>query len=260
MLHHFRYWLTLNHMDRVRRYGLLSHLRFVFNFNLNRVLVNLQRSLADLPPLDLPTGLHFRSADLTETNDRDQWIRLVNGAYPDGAEDACSAERHRTGHAFLSDVEVFFLCKYGQPIATISTGVFRNHPTFGGDARIAVDSKHQGQGLGHRLILFALHHLRTKGLSHCEAVITLMREQSLRLHFKLGFRLQPERARWCFDTQRRMWPVRSLAHLRLAALQRQCIEGRSAIEHNQALRPVHPARTPQTKLSLQAALRQPTKP
>lgn len=215
-----RYWLAVDHLAQVRRHGLRNHLRYVFNFNVDRVVVNLQRDLDDLPPLEVPGGLTFRPADLTLAEDRAHWIRLVNGAYPDATEDDHSAERLLSTHAFLTDMEVFFLCRGDRPIAKVSTGVFRNAPTFGGDARIAVDPAEQGQGLGRTLILFALHRLRSKGLTHAEAVITLKREQSLRLHFKLGFQIPPHRRQWNFDIQRRMWPVRQLVKARLLRIQR----------------------------------------
>lgn len=229
-----RYWLGVDHLAQVRRHGLRNHLRYVFNFNVDRVVVNLQRDLDDLPPLEVPEGLTFRPADLRDAADRAHWIRLVNAAYFDATEDDRSAERLLSTHAFLTDMEVFFLCRDDRPIATVSTGVFRNAPTFGGDARIAVDPAEQGQGLGRTLILFALHRLRSKGLTHAEAVITLKREQSLRLHFKLDFQIPPHRRQWNFDIQRRMWPVRWLVHSRLRRIQRGCI----APTHGQSSTPV----------------------
>lgn len=212
----------MDHCQRIRRFGLPAHLRYVFNFNVDGVVANLQRDLSDLPPLDVAEGLIFRTADLTRAEDRAHWIRLVNDAYPDATEDDRSAERHRSEHAFLSCMEVFFLCRGAHPIATVSTGVFRNAPEVGGDARIAVDRAEQGKGLGRLVILFALHRLREKGLRCAEAVITLKREQSLRLHFRLGFQIQPDRSLWNFDIQRRMWPVRCLVHARLKRIQRSC--------------------------------------
>lgn len=219
-IENLRHWLGVDHLAQIRKHGLRSHLRYVFNFNVDRVVVNLHRELDALPPLNVPEGLSFRPADLRDAADRAHWIRLVNAAYFDATEDDRSAERLLSTHAFLTDMEVFFLCRGDRPIATVSTGVFRSAPTFGGDARIAVDPAEQGQGLGRTLILFALHHLRSKGLTHAEAVITLKREVSLRLHFKLGFQIPPYRSQWNFDIQRRMWPVRQLVKARLRRIQR----------------------------------------
>lgn len=219
-MQHLKYWTSMDHLARIRRYGLAAHLRFVFNFNVDRVVVNLHRELKDLPVLEIPGGLIFRLADLNNPTDQAHWIALVNNAYPDGREDKETAQRLRNGHAFLAEVETFFLCYNDKPIGTVSTGVFRSDPAFGGDARIAVDPSSQGQGLGRLLILFALHHLSAKGLSHAETVITLIRETSIRMHFKLGFRIPSSRTLWKFDVQKRMWPVRWIVQKRLLKLYR----------------------------------------
>lgn len=212
---HLEYWFTMDHAARIRRHGLFAHLRFVFNFNVDRVVVNLHRDLKDLPELEIPPGLAFRRADLDEPTDQAHWIDLVNSAYPDGRENKETAHGLRHGHTFLAEVETFFLCDQDNTIGTVSIGVFRNDPTFGGDARIAVDPTVQGRGLGRLLIVFALHQLKAKGLHHAEAVITLMRETSIRMHFKLGFRIPESRSLWKFDIQKRMWPVRRIVRARL---------------------------------------------
>jgi len=221
---HLEYWFSIDHLARIRRYGLLAHLRFVFNFNVDRVVVNLHRELKDLPELTVPTGLMFRQADLEEPTDQAHWIGLVNSAYPDGRENKDSAQRLRHGHAFLAEVETFFLCDGERPIGTVSIGVFRTYPNFGGDARIAVDPTEQGRGLGRLLILFALHQMSAKGQHHAEAVITLMRETSIRMHFKFGFHVPPNRSSWKFDVQKRMWPVRRIVRARLERIRQQTLE------------------------------------
>lgn len=205
---HWSYWLRMDHAERIRRFGLRSHLAYVFNFNINRTVVNLQRDLKDLPELSVPKDLHFRPAAFDDPVDRSAWIELINTAYPDGHEDQTTLDRLCHTHPFLTEVETFFLVQGAEPIATVSTGVFRKATSWGGDARIAVSPSQQGRGLGRLMILYALHNLRARQLSNVEAVITMKREQSLRLHFKLGFRLQTDRSKWCIDIQKRMWPAR----------------------------------------------------
>ncbi len=220
-MEHLKYWLKLDNLTRIRRYGPRSHLRYVLNPNVDRVVVNLQRELKDLPELRMPKGFEFRPAHLDEPVDQAHWVRLVNTAYPDGREDKDSAQRLKHGHAFLAHVETFFLCCSSKPVGTVSIGVFRSDPTYGGHARIAVDPSFQGQGLGSLLVRFALHHLHAKGLIHAEAVITLMRKTSIRLHFKLGFQIPPNRSMWKFDKQKRIWPVRRIVRSRLYRIRHQ---------------------------------------
>lgn len=209
------YWISINHIERIKTYGFFSHLRYVFNFNICRIVVNLQADLTKLPPLKFPIGYSVREMNTKNPEDITEWIRIVNEAYPDAVESENSFQRHLCNHSFLKVEKIFFLNMNGKPIGTITTGRYIKNPSIGGDARIAVLPSEQGKGLGLFIINYAFHYLRDLGIDNAESVITLKRIQSILLHLKCGFHPQFDRDKIHFDMQKRMWPVRWIAYSKL---------------------------------------------
>ncbi len=212
------YWLSINHMERIKTYGLVPHFKYVFNFNVSRVVVNLQANLADLPPLITPEGYMVRQMETTDKKEIAIWIRIVNNAYPDADENEESFMKHLYKHPFLEAQKIFFLIRDQVIVGTVTTGRYRKNPEYGGDARIAILPTEQGKGLGFFAINYAFHYIKNQGISKGETVISLRRTPSLLLHFKCGFRPEFDRSKLMFDVQKRMWPVRMIVKKKVQKL------------------------------------------
>jgi len=218
---HLKYWLSINHLERIKTYGFFTHLRYVFNFNISGIVVNLQADLTKLPPLKYPPGYSVKEMDNDNPEDIAAWIRIVNEAYPDASENENTFHILLHSHPFLEVEKIFFFTRSNRPVATVTTGRYRKNRNVGGDARIAVLPTEQGKGLGLFTINYAFHYLKSLGLNQGETVITLKREQSILLHIKCGFRLQPDREKVMFDIQKRMWPARLIAKQKFIKLNNQ---------------------------------------
>jgi GNAT superfamily N-acetyltransferase len=218
---HLKYWLSINHLERIKTYGFFTHLRYVFNYNVSGIVVNLQADLSKLPPLKYPPGYSVREMDTTNVKDIAAWIRIVNEAYPDASENENTFHKLLHSHPFLAIEKIFFITGNDRPVGTVTTGRYRKNRNVGGDARLAVLLTEQGKGLGFFAINYAFHYLKSQGINQGETVITLKRKQSIALHIKCGFKLQPDREKVMFDIQKRMWPARLLAKRKVINIYRR---------------------------------------
>lgn len=205
------YWFSINHFNRIKNYGFLAHLRYVFNFNINRIVVNLQADLTQLPLLLIPEGFEIREMNADNRVDIATWIDIVNQSYPDASEDNSTFFNLLYHHPFLIVEKIFFITKCSVPVGTVTAGRYRKNRSTGGDARIAILPREQGKGLGLLAINYAFHFLRNLGIESGETVITLKRTRSILLHFRCGFVPQYDRSKVIVDVQKRMWPARLIA-------------------------------------------------
>lgn len=218
----------IGHIESTKKYGVLTHLRYIFNFNVSRIVVNMHADLKELPPLTCPAGYAVREMDADDPEEIAAWISLVNQAYPDADETPETFLKHRDRHAFLDAPKIFFVTKDARIVATFTAGLYRSNPEYGGDSRIAVLPTERGKGIGIFCINYAFHFLRNQGAGKGESVIMIRRTQSLLLHFRCGFRPEFDRRKVMFNPQRRMWPARWIARRRVERLHAQfCSEGNS---------------------------------
>lgn len=214
-----KYWLAINHLDRIKQYGLKSHLNYMFNFNLSRFCISMQADLEHLPPLEFPKGYAVREMDVNDEQEIKTWLYIVNTAYTDAEETSETFQKHLHNHSFLTNQKVFFIYKENDVknvIGTVSVGIFKSNAEWGGDSRIAILPSERGKGLGFFAVNYAFHYL-FENMKTCkgESVISFHRNQSLVLHYKCGFKPQFDRKKLNFDTQKRMWPIRQIAKMRV---------------------------------------------
>ncbi len=213
-LKNLRYWLSINHLERIKTYGFYTHIRYIFNFNVSGIVVNLQADLSKLPPLKYPPEFSVQEMDTDNPEEIGLWIQIVNEAYSDACENYESFQRHLYRHPFLEVEKIFFFTSNNKPVGTITTGRYRKNRTVGGDAWIAVLPSEQGNGLVFFSINYAFHYLKCLGIEKGESVITLKRKQSILLHMKCGFKPLFDRTKVLFDIQKRIWPARIVAQAR----------------------------------------------
>lgn len=214
MWNNLRFWLSVDHIDRIKTYGLISHLKYMFSFNISRLVVNMQNDLYTLPELVVPDGYTIREMNINDENEIDKWIYIVNTSYDDANETKQSFFKHIYNHSFLTNQKVLFLMnELEEEIGTVTYGLFKKNKDWGGDSRIAILPSEKGKGLGYFMINYAFHSLRNVGIRYGEAVISFHRKQSIYLYAKCGFHPQFYREKCILDSQRRMWPVRFIARV-----------------------------------------------
>jgi len=213
-----QFWFSINHFDRIKTYGFYKHLKYVFNFNISELAISYQGDLSKLPTLKYPKDCAIREMDLFSIEEIKCWISLINKSYPDANETYLSFQRHLEKHPFLEIDKIFFILKLDVPVGTFTTGRYRKNNKVGGLARIAVDPEVQGLGLGFFAINYGYCHLKAAGIKQGESIIAFKRKQSIALHMKCGFVPQFNREKILFDPQKRMWPVRLIARIKLSRL------------------------------------------
>lgn len=219
------FWLKLNHLQRIRQYGLFTHIKYVFNWNVNKINICVQRDFADLPQLSFPKNVTLKKMNINDNDEINDWCNLINSSFNDIKADPSLFEKHIHQHSFLIDVNVLFIIKNNKPIGTISFGRYRKDPSVSGGSLAAVLPSEQGY-LHYFIINYGCHYFRNKGIMKGEANIQLKRKSALILHFRHGFIPQFDRKQILFDDQRRMWPARLIARKRIEKLYNKVLASR----------------------------------
>ena len=129
----------------------------------------------------------FEKLDIEKQKDIEDWVNIINDAYDDTSYSFEEGEKNLSMHLFLKDIETFFISNEIERVATVSIGIYKQNPQVGGEFRIAVRRKYQGNGFGWILILYAFAKLKERGIKYGESIIASKRETSIYLHLKIGF-------------------------------------------------------------------------
>lgn len=203
-----------NHVRGLRDYGLRTHLGYVFNWNLSRIVITFQMELRHLPPIVSDT--RFRVIKLSHECDADasRWAEIINASYPDRRVSPDSLRVLRARHPYLAVEQTLGLVDESEAVVgTVSVGHFRDNPRVASECMLAVLPKAQGRGAGQHLRLSGFHLLRDRGYELLESKIQFNRDASIAQALKLGLQPQYDRQYWNHDVQRRLWPARAIAHL-----------------------------------------------
>lgn len=198
------------HHYTIMEYSLLQIIRH--RLNLGNTIVHLQ---ADLDTVRRPSSISPLRVRPMNTRDRGEiaaWVDLVNDAYrEDPPYDLHTARRHIANHLFLDIASIYLVTDADAYVATISIGTYKLNPRVGGQARIAVRRRYQGQGLGQFVICYGCEQLRNMGLALCENIVAVKRRRSIMLHLYCGFDPQYRRAYQQDVPQKRFFAVKALA-------------------------------------------------
>jgi GNAT superfamily N-acetyltransferase len=215
----FRDWIIIRDLSQIVKYGLISHLRYLFNYD--KTLVYVQIDLNRLPALMKIYPFVTREMDLEDKKDQQIWADIINAAYQEEQYDAAKARKALTNHLYLDIKKVFFVFDKEKCIGTVSAASFKSNPKIASGCRFAVHPDYQGKGLGKYLYLLILHYLKKKGFDYFESTMAIKRETSFIVKFKLGFYPQFNREYVQFKEQRRFFITRLAANYRLYTLWRQ---------------------------------------
>jgi mycothiol synthase len=148
--------------------------------------LQMKRSLADLPPIDVPPGYalrHFRSGDAPA------WAALMARNGELGPWDIVRAEPYFAAEGRMPVEGAFFITAGDTPIATAQLhlkpeGPYAPIPELGW---VAVDPAHQGHGLGAVASLAVMHYAVSLGHGEIFLLTDDWRLAAIRTYLKLGF-------------------------------------------------------------------------
>lgn len=200
------------------RYSLLQRLHYRFNWNVDRVLVHLQRDCEQMQPPAAPGGLVLREIDASSRQDSMMWAQMINSAYPDAAATPEMLATYWQQHPLLNLQKVLVAFDGSHPIGTVSGGAYHANPAVGGAARVAVVPDYQHKGVATWMLGTVLSQGPHWGFERAEGVAMVSRVQSIRVLLRLGLRLQEDWSQVIPTKQRRRWPARDLALRRARAI------------------------------------------
>lgn len=205
--------------NKIARYGLVNHLRYLFNYS--KTVVYVQIELNRL--IDLPENFPYRVKKLSfdDENDLATWAHIINVAYEEEQYDVEQAKKKLQQHEYLVVRNVYLLFDGDRCIGTVSAAHFKDNPAIASGCRFAVLQDYRGKRLGQFLYSLILHELRKEGFSCFQSTMAITRETSFILKFKLGFYPQFNRKYVQFRNQQRFFLVRWLANYRLYTLWRK---------------------------------------
>lgn len=215
----FKEWFIINDILQIWKYGLVSHLNYLFNYS--KTVVYVQIDLSRLPKLPDISPLKVRELSLDDENDLKTWADIINIAYEEEQYDAALAKDKLTNHEFLKVKKVFLVFDGTKCIGTVSAAVFKSNPNIASGCRFAVHPDYRSKGLGKYLYLLILHVLNNDGYKYFESTMAIKRETSFIIKFKLGFYPQFNRRYVQYKKQKRFFLIRLAANYRLYVLWRR---------------------------------------
>jgi mycothiol synthase len=164
---------------------------------LSRSLLQLERSLDDLPSTSLPIGYAIRTFDVRR--DKAAWLALHNAVFADHPENGTWSEddlEMRLRQPWF-DAGDFLLAERACPeergAEMVGFNWLKRVPEApperpeGEIYIIGVSDSERGRGLGRALALLGLHHLRAEGMKSCTLFVEADNASALALYRSLGF-------------------------------------------------------------------------
>ncbi|WP_124681858.1 GNAT family N-acetyltransferase [Candidatus Viridilinea mediisalina] len=167
---------------------------------LNKVLVYTQGSLSDIPTL--PEGHKFtiQEMDMCSPSDINTWLTIYNDAFR-RQWDAEQFKKDVLQHPHVLVTNTFFLLAHSKPIGITSIGVFRRNQDIGVGHYIGIKHSWQGKGIGRYLAILRFNLLKCRNIAIAESETTLRHQDSIRLHFSLGFKPKKKPDYWNTNDQ-----------------------------------------------------------
>ncbi len=212
----FNKWFLIRDLVQIKKYGLISHLKYLFDYG--KTVVYVQSNLSIMPVLQDISPYTTRELDVYNEKDLLIWANIINQAYGEEQYDEKLAQMKLTNHEFLNILKVFLIFHEEKCIGTVSAATFKSNPKIASGCRFAVHPDYQGKGLGKYLYLYIMYYLRDNGFRYFESTMSIKRQTSFILKFKLGFYPQFNRKYVQFKSQKRFFAIRWLANHKLNQL------------------------------------------
>ncbi len=218
-MRNFRDWIIIHDLFQIAKYGLITHIRYLFNYDKTNVYV--QIDLNKLPALMDISPFVTKEMDLDDKDDLQTWADIINVAYQEEHYDATKAKRTLTNHLFFRIHKTFLIFDNAKCIGSVTAASYKSNQKIGGGCKFAVHPDYQGRGLGKYLYLLILHYLKNEGYNYFESTMAIKRKTSFIIKFKLGFYPQFNRKYVQFKEQRRFFTTRLAANFHLYTLWRR---------------------------------------
>ena len=158
---------------------------------LSRSLLQLERSLDDLPSTCLPVGYAIRTFDVRR--DKDGWLGLHNAVFADHPENGTWSRddlEMRLRQPWFDAGDFLLAERDGQMVGFNWLKRVPEAPPDRPEGEIyiiGVADSERGRGLGRSLALLGLHHLRAEGMRTCTLFVEADNAPALALYRSLGF-------------------------------------------------------------------------
>ena len=158
---------------------------------LSRSLLQLERSLDDLPSTTLPTGYAIRTFDVRR--DKAAWLALHNAVFADHPENGTWSSddlEMRLRQPWFDAGDFLIAEREGEMVGFNWLKRVPEAPPERPEGEIyiiGVSYSERGRGLGRALALLGLHHLRAEGMKSCTLFVEADNASALALYRSLGF-------------------------------------------------------------------------
>ncbi|MFN2537681.1 MAG: mycothiol synthase [Mycobacteriales bacterium] len=170
-------------------------------FARTRVLRQMRRSLADLPPFVMPIGVSVRVFEVG--SDEEPWTALNNeafAAHPDQGSWSVDEVRVREKESWFDPAGFFLAVRDARLVGFHWTKVHgadgHGHPAIGEVYVVGVAPSERGTGLGKALTLLGLEHLASLGLSEALLYVDESNTAAIGLYERLGFTTWSKDVSW----------------------------------------------------------------
>ena len=157
----------------------------------SRSLLQLERSLDDLPSTSLPAGYAIRTFDARR--DKDAWLALHNAVFADHPENGTWSTHDlemRLRQPWFDAGDFLLAERDGEMVGFNWLKRVPEAPPDRPEGEIyiiGVGDSERGRGLGRALALLGLHHLRAEGMKTCTLFVEADNAPALALYDKAGF-------------------------------------------------------------------------
>jgi hypothetical protein len=155
-------------------------------WSIDSVIICTQRELSAVPPLPQNRQIVVREMDTSDPVDVSWWLAIHNDAFS-RQWTATDFQQNVVDHPHLLITQTYFLVIEREPIGALSVGAFRRNQNVGIGHYMSLKKRWHGKGLGKYLILLKLNSLKNLGMTFAESETTLIRRESIYLHFSSGF-------------------------------------------------------------------------
>jgi mycothiol synthase len=154
-----------------------------------RELLQMRRSLADLPPVSVPPDV--RLATYSGPDDDAEVLRVNNAAFAWHPEQGGWTEadiEERRGESWFDADGLFLAFEGDEPGRLLGFHWTKTHgPSLGEVYVVGVDPDAQGRGLGATLTLVGLHHLAERGADTVMLYVEADNAAAVKTYRRLGF-------------------------------------------------------------------------
>jgi len=210
---HIKYWIKYPHLHNIKYFGLITHLKFVFNFNISKCVVTFQQNIKN--KYKLPhNNIIFKKANLNSTTDKNILVNIINESFSEYGEfmniHSLNKHIHNNIHLIVNDV-IIITCN-NKPIGCFTLGLFKENPKVGSWSRISIIKKYRKRNIGNLMYMYMVNYFIDMNIHFIQMFVSFKRLNSILFHIKQGFFIQTNKKYIIGNNQKRMFPIKYLVN------------------------------------------------